>query len=1021
VNRKQKINLASQIVSRSLIQLFYNIFTASIPNGEEAFRAFQAAEQEGAGEQYLREQALCFPPEQRERFAQYFNIHGILEMKMVQRGKEILTALPTRIPEYLRAAGTGILGELDFVKKALANSDFVHRNTILATYKDEIRIYHQHADLIIGVYPDWRKDEAFADFVKSVDGMRYLPADISETDATDLAYWVLRQLSPSPDGNILDFDETLRSQILRVLQKEIVFYIRINDELSEAQKNALFENNAALLEYLGKEDEPVNAAFIALIYQTFGLAEEQSAAFLPALWKLGIHYARLDDLTDADYEALFRVFRFISESWEQQEGELSRRMGEDAAPFMVHTWEHLAKAGEAMWEWESALNGYRKIAAFCLQNDDLPRAEKALFDMVETLRTVFLDQNAVVLLRQILTKGGVDAQSLGLPRSFEIGKEARAALEVTLVNLLDDPLLTEAEVQSCIELLQTDAAISLANMQLGTETAFVDDRQVGELIAKIHDFHLQLPNAPDQIAALETCALQTLNAILKTYLTHYRSRAVMASLMFQIEALIQALLWNEAAAKTQLSVSQRLLKVIWNVLIFKQEFLNRYLGKGSLEIEHESRYLAQIAEMRNSVYAYLKHPDPHKAEALRKEVQELRSGEYPYWHKRLEKKTWDNPLAPSLAFHFFTKTAKGRKLLILSWQPEGHALPEEKFLHAVREVPEEAAPFFNERAFDFGDASGDAYRYINLFEDEEEEEKEDTLFTPGWETKFDRLFGDFLLGGKEFFRLSRWQRDVFEAPLMRRIPRLNLYCDHFLQLLPIELLSKDGSRPFGLQCNFSMVLHHPQDAHRIDFGYGVLLLSGVPEQLNIPHLPYAEQETTSIYELLHPAGIRVVRLHGNEATKEGLESALERHPAVVHFSVHGIADPALPPETSALLLAPGQTGDASCLLTYQDILLMNWSSVKLVVLSACNAAVGKTKRGSPIQGLAYAFLSKGVQYVVASRSPVSDRSAAEIMTRFYHYLLETDVTDAMRLTRKWFNEHPDLVSKKDMASWGIWT
>lgn len=167
MNRKQKINLASLIVSRLNVHLLRRIFMDEVTNGENLYMEFWAAEQEGKGEQYLREQATYFPTERRNALAEYYKVQGILAMKMVHRGEKIFTAFPSRIPDYLKAEAQVVLEELDFLKAAFEGSAEVHRNTILATIAEEIELYHQYADLIVGLHPEWQKDETFSDFLKS--------------------------------------------------------------------------------------------------------------------------------------------------------------------------------------------------------------------------------------------------------------------------------------------------------------------------------------------------------------------------------------------------------------------------------------------------------------------------------------------------------------------------------------------------------------------------------------------------------------------------------------------------------------------------------------------------------------------------------------------------------------------------------------------------------------------------------------------------------------------------------------
>ncbi len=1127
MNNYQKINLASQIVTRHHILLIRRIFLESLPDGEAAFNAFWEAERANKAVHYLKEQASYFPEKRRLALAKYYDVQSKLQMMMVQRGAEIFTAFPSRLTEYQKAEKKGILAELDFVKNALEHSNFVHRNTILSTFADELKLYHENADLIIGLHPGWREDEALADFVEEMDTMRSLPYDPDDYDKTDLAYLVLRQISPKKDGSWLNIPEHEHDQLMRLLQKEVAFLIHTDDELSEAQRKKLFSDNAALLHYLINTVEPVNLAFIALVYETIPPENRLTLEFSPNLLQLGGQYAHLDELTEADHEAIFRLFEYLSKIWEPNEAALTQLFGKDALYFIKKAWEQLAKASEALWEWETALDCYKKIAKFSIRTGNIARADKALFEAVEALKSGSLQQEALTLIRQILQKDGKLLQSWGFPDDFSISKDTRAALESSMVSLLDELGLSDQEVKNDLSLLQSDANKHLARFHLDGETDTLSSEDLQRTVDSLNHFYglegnqdtvpdqdrvknmllyqlnetldtpafknllseiephvlqlsddLQLlyqlnvaklqylqgdsaciaafkkllPNMaqwpsrfdeslqahwlnnmvrayrlvlavePARVNELGNYALKALNIMLKGYVAAQRDRSSMNALMNEIEALLKVLLLNEQQVQADLGCSQTLLQMVWNVLSFRREFLNLYLGKRKVEIAHESRYVEQISALRKSIYAYLKNSSESESNEMWKKVGEFRSNEFPFWHKSLEKNKWADPVGPSLALYFFSKNGEKRTVMMLSFQPEGHAVPMEQYLYAIRAVPPLVEAFVTSGSSDFGNITADPYHSRGLDLKEEGEEANGNLFAPGWENAFNQLFGDFLTGGEALYSQSRQQYNLLAPPALPLTPRLNLYCDHFLQLLPIELLSKNPATQLGLHSNFSIVLQRAYNPELINWGYDVVCLSSDPGKTDLPPLPGAEKEIESIQAILSAVGVRVRHLKGMNATRANLEKALKAYPAIVHFAVHGLADTNLPPETSSLVLSPDGEDESSCLLTYQDILLMDWSSVKLVVLSACNSSVGKVRKGSPIQGLAYAFLSKGVQCVVASRSPVSDQSSAKIMNKFYQYLLHTDVTDAMRLTRRWFTENQDRdVSAKDLAAWGIWS
>jgi CHAT domain-containing protein len=72
-------------------------------------------------------------------------------------------------------------------------------------------------------------------------------------------------------------------------------------------------------------------------------------------------------------------------------------------------------------------------------------------------------------------------------------------------------------------------------------------------------------------------------------------------------------------------------------------------------------------------------------------------------------------------------------------------------------------------------------------------------------------------------------------------------------------------------------------------------------------------------------------------------------------------------------------------LTLVDILSLRLGA-RMVVLSACEGAIGQRYPGDEIMGLARAFFMAGAQTVVASLWPVEDASASELMGRFYRRL-----------------------------------
>ena len=112
-----------------------------------------------------------------------------------------------------------------------------------------------------------------------------------------------------------------------------------------------------------------------------------------------------------------------------------------------------------------------------------------------------------------------------------------------------------------------------------------------------------------------------------------------------------------------------------------------------------------------------------------------------------------------------------------------------------------------------------------------------------------------------------------------------------------------------------------------------------------------------------------------------LRDNLKRH-NILHLATHGIFDPKTA-NNSYILLGNGKKLTPNLISTLTDL-----SNIHLVVLSACQTALGspKTQNGVEINAFAYRFLKNAAKSVVASLWQVSDRSTSELMQQFYKNL-----------------------------------
>jgi CHAT domain-containing protein len=163
-----------------------------------------------------------------------------------------------------------------------------------------------------------------------------------------------------------------------------------------------------------------------------------------------------------------------------------------------------------------------------------------------------------------------------------------------------------------------------------------------------------------------------------------------------------------------------------------------------------------------------------------------------------------------------------------------------------------------------------------------------------------------------------------------------------------------------------------------------------------PPLPGSRWEVEAISQLV--PGRKLLGALASEQELDRLNEAGQlKSYRLLHLATHGEADED-DPDRSALILAqdrlpdPLQQAQANRKvydgrLTVKSI-RRDWQlDADLVVLSACQTALGRDLAGEGLLGFAHAFLQKGARSVVLSRWKVDDAATALLMLRFYEDLL----------------------------------
>jgi CHAT domain-containing protein len=180
------------------------------------------------------------------------------------------------------------------------------------------------------------------------------------------------------------------------------------------------------------------------------------------------------------------------------------------------------------------------------------------------------------------------------------------------------------------------------------------------------------------------------------------------------------------------------------------------------------------------------------------------------------------------------------------------------------------------------------------------------------------------------------------------------------------------------------------------------------------YLPGSLQEVDSIADMLGGNGWEAGLLTDTNATESALRIHLETGtPEIVHISTHGFIIPVPVGENDSnrniyrtsenplmrcgLLFSganvlwnkdydPEISDDG--VLTALELSRLDLSHTRLVVLSACNTALGETDPSEGVYGLQRALRLAGAGAMIVSLWEVSDRETADFMQSFYTHLIE---------------------------------
>jgi CHAT domain-containing protein len=186
------------------------------------------------------------------------------------------------------------------------------------------------------------------------------------------------------------------------------------------------------------------------------------------------------------------------------------------------------------------------------------------------------------------------------------------------------------------------------------------------------------------------------------------------------------------------------------------------------------------------------------------------------------------------------------------------------------------------------------------------------------------------------------------------------------------------------------------------------------KKVSLDRLLFSREEALAILSSAPPG--ESLGLLDFQANKETVTHSNLYQYRIVHFATHGLLN-SEHPELSGIFLSlvdkDGKPQDG--VLRLHEIYNLKLP-VELVVLSACQTALGKEIKGEGLMGLTRGFMYAGAARVVASLWNVNDTATADLMSNFYKRMLQEGQRPAEALR----NAQLKLLHHKDWHSPYYW-
>ena len=255
-------------------------------------------------------------------------------------------------------------------------------------------------------------------------------------------------------------------------------------------------------------------------------------------------------------------------------------------------------------------------------------------------------------------------------------------------------------------------------------------------------------------------------------------------------------------------------------------------------------------------------------------------------------------------------------------------------------------------------------------------------------------------------------------PEVSKKERITIVPDGRLHLLPFDALV-DGTGRYLVSSHTityapsATFLYLVKSAPAPSSQHALLGIGGIPYEKNVDltkvatlrgyinsplvDLPASKEEVLAAQAAIRSDNDTV--LLGPTATKSAFErSGLDQH-SIIHLAVHGVANEKHPERAALIFLNDSSSGDDG-ILEASEIVHLH-TNADLIVLSACDTAVGRLQGEEGIANLSLAFQLAGAKTVVSTLWSIDDTTALYLMKRFYAHLAEKNtVAHALTAAKK---------------------